>query len=166
MEFINHTLNWCKGEIFEGKMSFLFGIIILLVSLAYWKWGSTPYAKTMVWPLLIVALFAMGAGIYLVTANQKRIVEYQTLFKNNPTEFIENEKQRTEDFITWYPITQKIFFGVMVIGLLCMILSHNRVIRAIGIGLMLLAFYVIVLDHFSEERAETYYTKIIEQLSR
>lgn len=166
MEFINHTINWCKGEIFEGKMSLLFGVIILLVSLAYLIWASTPYAKALFWPLLVVALMAMGAGIYLLTANQKRIPEYSAAYQNGPKEFIKAEKQRTEDFIKWYPITQKIFFGVMAVGMLCLILSKGPMVRAIGIGLMLFSFYVFVLDHFSEERAATYHAKIIEHLGR
>ena len=166
MDFINHTLNWCKGEIFEGKMSLLFGIVVFLVSLAYWKWGSTPYAKTLFWPLLLMALLAIGAGIYLMLTNQKRIVKYPIEFQENPTEFVQSEKARTEDFIKWYPITQKIFFGVMVAGMLCMILSKGATVRTIGLGLMLFSFYVFVVDHFSEERAEIYHAKIIGYLNR
>lgn len=164
MEFIDHTYNWCKGEIFEGKMSLLFGITILLVGLAYLKWGSTVYAKAQFLPLLAVALLGMAAGIYLISTNQKRLEQYPLDFEENPSEFVQQEKERTENFIKWYPITQKIFFVVMVAGMLCMILSHSATIRAIGIGLMLLSFYVFVLDHFSEERANTYHDKIIEQL--
>ena len=57
MDIINHSINWCKGEIFEGKMSLLFGAIILVVSLAYWKFGSTDAAKAIFFPLLTVAIF-------------------------------------------------------------------------------------------------------------
>lgn len=165
MELIEHTLNWCKGEVFEGKMSILFGILVLCTGVAYWKWSSTPYAKAMVWPLLLVAMFAIGAGIYLIVANQKRIVSFPLAYQEQPMEFAQAEKQRTADFIKWYPITQKIFFGVMVAAMLCLILSKLPLIRAIGIGFMLLAFYVFVLDHFSEERGRLYHSQIIEHLA-
>lgn len=165
MDFIHHTLQWCKGEIFEGKISLLFGILILLVSLSYWKWGTTAYARAMFWPLLVVAFLAAGAGVYLIRTNQKRIVAYQEAFRENPDTFLDTEKERTADFIKWYPYTQKIFLGVMVVGMLCMILSHSPGIRAIGIAVMLLSFYVFVLDHFSEERAHLYHSRIIEHLT-
>ncbi|MGI9550269.1 MAG: hypothetical protein ACR2MT_03640 [Aurantibacter sp.] len=166
MEFINHSLNWCKGEIFEGKMSLLFGVVVLLTSLAYLKWASTAYAKALFWPLLVVALVAMGAGVYLLTTNQKRVETFPTEFEQNPTEFIQTEKERTADFIKWYPITQKILFGLMIAGMLCMLLSKGALVRSIGIGLMLLSLYGFVLDHFSEERATTYDSHILNYLKK
>lgn len=162
MEVINDTLNWCKGEIFEGKMSLLFGVSILVISFAYFKWGSTPGARAMFLPLLGIAILTISAGIYLVNTNQKRMPRYEIQFKENPQQFLKSEKKRTADFIRWYPITQKIFFGIMILGMLFLLSSHAPNIRAIGIALMLLSFYVFVLDHFSEERATFYYSKIVE----
>lgn len=166
MDFIEHLINWCKGEIFEGKMSLVFGALVLCTGLAFWKWGSTPYAKVMAWPLLFVALFSIGIGLYLISANQKRIKESTLMYTNKPLELIKAEKQRTADFIRWYPITQKIFFGLMVAGMLGVMLSRLPLVRAIGLALMLVSLYVFVLDHFSEERAQLYHSKIIEHLAK
>ena len=69
MEFINHSLEWCRGEIFEGKMLLLYALSITLVSLAFWKYGSTPYSKSMVTPLVFVAMLIGIIGMTLVTAN-------------------------------------------------------------------------------------------------
>ena len=164
MDFINHTINWCKGEIFEGKLSLLFGAIIFIISFCYLKLGTTSHAKAMFWPLLVVALISISAGIYLLTTNSKRILEYPTKYGENQIVFVQAEKNRTEEFIGWYPKTQKILFVLMVAGMLCMIFSHSAIIRAIGIGLMLLSIYGFVLDHFSEERANIYHDEIIEHL--
>jgi len=164
MEIIQHSINWCRGEIFEGKMSLLFGVIILVLSIAYWKFGSTPYAKSMFVPLLVVAVLTITAGIYLISTNQARIPVYTEAFTSDPAQFIQDEKERTEEFIKWYPYTRYIFLGVMLVGALGMILSNGALIRAIGISLMLLSLYIFVLDHFSEERAETYYGEILRVL--
>lgn len=143
-------------------MSLLFGVVILIVGLAYWKFGSTDAAKIMFIPLLVVAIFTLGTGYYLVSTNSKRIPDFQEQYAENPIQFVKAEKERTEAFIKWYPYTQYIMIGVMVAGMLCMILTHKPIIRAIGIALMLTAFYIFVLDHFSEERANVYHAKIIE----
>ncbi|MGI9545341.1 MAG: hypothetical protein ACR2MX_18910 [Cyclobacteriaceae bacterium] len=164
MELINHSINWCKGEIFEGKMSLLFGAIILLVSLAYWKFGSTLFAKSMVIPLALVAFLTMAIGIYLNTANQRRITSFPQTYQIDPKQFAADEKIRTEGFIKWYPYTQYIMAAIMVLGMGLMILTHSANWRAIGIGLMLFAFYTFVLDHFSEERAATYHQHILDYL--
>ena len=162
MGLIQHSINWCKREIFEGKMSLLFGVIVLMISLAYWKFGSTPYAKAMVIPILAVAVFSMSVGIYLITTNQARIPAYTAAYTANQEQFIQNEKARTEAFIKWYPYTRYIFLGVMLVAVLTMVLSNGSLARAIGIALMLLSLYVFVLDHFSEERAHIYYGQIVK----
>lgn len=164
MDFIQHTVNWCKGEIFEGKMSMLFGAILLVISLVYWKLGSTPYAKAMFLPLLMVALLAIGAGIYLISANRARIPVYTEACNADSERFIQHEKERTEAFIKWYPRSQYIFLGVLIVGAMAMILSHGAMFRAVGIGLMILSLYVFVLDHFSEERAAVYHRHIVRAL--
>ncbi|MBK8338591.1 MAG: hypothetical protein IPK99_00570 [Flavobacteriales bacterium] len=162
MELIQHTTAWCKGEIFEGKMSLLFGSVILLVALAYWRFASTPAAKAMFVPLLAVGLMASAAGAYLVRTNAARIPEFEQAFAKDQADFAAHERSRTEAFIAWYPKTQWIIAGLMLIAMACMILSHAPWARAIGIGMMLAGFYVFVLHHFSEERAAIYHGSILE----
>ena len=160
MELIDHAIIWCKGEIFEGKLSLLFGLIILLVSLTYWKFGTTPYAKAIFLPLVVVAFLAVAAGIYLITNNQSRITSFQESYSQNSKQFIQAEKERTEDFIVWYPYTRYIMAGLTVIAMALIIFVDSAVWKSIGISLMLLTLYAFVLDHFSEERAITYYQEI------
>ena len=117
MELIQHSINWCKGEIFEGKVSLIFGVLIFLIAIGLWKFGTTPYAKALVIPTAIMALLVLGIGYYLISANHKRIDEFQELYLKNRNEFIQKEKQRTDEFIAWYPKTRIIMMGVMVIGM-------------------------------------------------
>ena len=162
MELIQHTVAWCKGEIFEGKMSLLFGAIIVVVALAYWKFASTQGAQTMWAPLLAVGLLASGAGIYLVRANTARIPSYEQACAQAPAQFAQAELARTEAFIAWYPRTRWIMAVIVLLGMACMIFSHAPWSRSVGIALILLGLYVFVLDHFSEERARTYHARMVE----
>jgi len=162
MEFINHTINWCKGEIFEGRMYFLFGFAVLLITLAYWKFGKTPYAKGVIIPFAVVAVFSIVGGLTLNFNNQNRIGKYQQEYSENPGQFIQSEKERTERFIKWYPYTLFGMSGLIVIGLLLFLFLESPNWKGIGLGLVLLGFSVILLDHFSEERAMVYYKHIVE----
>ena len=47
MEFIEHTVAWCRGEIFEGRLLALFGAVVVTLGLLFWRFGSTPGAKAM-----------------------------------------------------------------------------------------------------------------------
>jgi len=164
MEFIKHALNWCNGEIFEGKMVALFGIVVVVISILFWKFGATPFAKAMFIPLLVVGLFYTAVGGTLIINNKKRIAEYQVAYKENPTEFVKSEKDRTESFIKWYPYTMYIMSGIIIIGLGSYMFWGGAWGRAIGLSSILLGFSTLFLDHFSEERAEVYHQSIVKEL--
>ena len=63
MEFINYTLNWTKGEIFEATIIAVFGILTLILGIAFWKLGETLNAKALLIPLIVVGLIFTGSGI-------------------------------------------------------------------------------------------------------
>jgi glucan phosphoethanolaminetransferase (alkaline phosphatase superfamily) len=164
MEFNSYTIAWCRGEIFEGKLFFLFGFVVVAVALLYWRFSSTPFSKAMFIPMLVVGLLCMGAGSSLVYSNQKRIVEYEKAYTQAPLEFIKSEKQRTEAFIKWYPYTMYGMSALIMLGISIFLFRPSPTGRAIGLALMLLAYSILFLDHFSEERADVYHQKIISQL--
>jgi len=161
MEFIDHTLAWCRGEIFEGKMVALFGLTVLIISFLYWKFGSTPFAKAMILPMLVVGVLNFSAGAYLIINNHKRIENYPAKFKSNPIEFITSEKSRVENFSKLYPIIAWTMSGVMLIGIVTFLLIEGANGRAIGLALILFSFSLLFLDHFSTERAQMYYKEIL-----
>lgn len=164
MDFIQYTLNWCKGEIFEGKLLALYGVAIICIAFLFWKFGSTLFAKKMFIPMLIIGLLCALIGGSLVVNNNKRIVDYQKSYQENPAQFVKDEKVRTEAFIKWYPYTRYIMAAIIIVGLICHLFWNAPWPRTIGLGLILLAFSVLFLDHFSEERAEAYHEKIIQEL--
>jgi ABC-type transport system involved in cytochrome c biogenesis permease subunit len=166
MGFIDHTLTWCRGEIFEGRMFFLFGLLILVIALAYWRFGATPYAKGVVIPFALVALFSIAVGLTLNFSNQSRIIKYQDEYSENAEQFIYKEKARTEGFIKWYPYTKFGMAGLTVIGLLLFLFLDSPNWKGIGLGFVLFGFSIVFLDHFSEERANTYHKKVIESVSQ
>ena len=164
MEFIQHTINWCKGEIFEGSMVALYGAVIVIVAILFRKMGTTPFTKAMFIPLLVVGLLCIIVGGSLVVNNNRRIVEYRKAFEMNPQEFIKSEKERTDNFIKWYPNTMYIAAGVIIIGVGCYLFWGGAWGRALGLSLLLLCLSVLFLDNFSEERADIYHQAIVNEL--
>jgi hypothetical protein len=164
MDFIQHTINWCKGEIFEGSMVALYGAVIVIVSILFRKIGTTPFAKAMFIPLLVVGLLCIIVGGSMVVNNNKRIVEYRKAFEMNPQEFIKSEKERTDNFIKWYPYTMYITAVVIIIAIVCYLFWGGAWGRALGLSLLLLGLSVLFVDNFSEERAGIYHQAIVNKL--
>lgn len=164
MEFIEHTLNWIRGEIFEAKLILLFGIITLLVAFLFWKTGMTPNAKAMLFPLLIVGIMFIVSGSSMLYSNPKRAVEFSKSFNEDPIELVQAEKKRVENFMTWYPQIRYVAAGLGVLGILIFLFWATPIGRAIGVALLVVTISTFVIDHFSEERANIYYKQINKQV--
>lgn len=161
MELIKHSIQWCKGEIFEGKMILLFGILFLVITLCLWKFGSTPNTKATIIPLLVVALLHIGTGSSSIYGNSKRQSEYTIAFNANPSDFKESEIKRTENFIKWYPNLRYLSLALIIAGFVLVAFIAAPTWRSIGLCIMLSAFSIIIIDYFSEERAHQYHNVLV-----
>ena len=103
MEFIQHTISWCKGEILEGKIILLYAGVLTLISILLWQFGNTANAKALFVPLLVVGILFGSLGGGMIYSNTKRMAEFRQAFQSKPNEFIQAEKIRTEEFMKWYP---------------------------------------------------------------
>jgi len=160
MEFIEHTVAWCRGEIFEGRMLALFGATVVAIALVFWRLGTTPAARAMFVPLLAVGALSLVVGLSMNFSNQARIPKYTAAYRADPAAFIQSEHQRTDDFIRWYPITMASFSLIALLGCAIYFFKPSPLGRAIGLATLLMSLAVLFLDHFSEERAATYHDAI------
>ena len=165
MNFYQYTQNWLKGELFEGTIILITGIVLIIIALLFWKFGSTPNAKSLIIPVLVVGLlFSLGIGSMMIS-NQKRIAQFEEAYQDNPKAFILSEKQRVEDFQVLY----KYSVGFAAISFLLTIIAfgffENRIFQSICIALMIISVSLIIIDHFSKERAAIYYIEILKALN-
>jgi len=164
MTFYQHTQNWYNGELFEGKMILFSGIIITGISLLIWKYGTTPNAKSLIIPLLVVGLlFSIGVTSMMINY-PKRMVESELAFKENIPKFILSEKERVEDFQVLYKYSVGFAAVSFVLTIIAFGFMENRTFQSICIALMLVSVSLIIIDHFSKERAKIYYIQIQKQL--
>jgi hypothetical protein len=160
MDLLQHTIAWCKGEIFEGRIILLVGALVALAAFGFWKFGETPYARAAVVPLAVLALLMMATGVTMNVSNARRIHTFTEAHAADPQAFVQAEKQRADEFIAWYPRTRWIFFGIAVVGMVLMMYG-SPMSRSIGMTLIALALSIYVIDHFSEERALIYHGQIL-----
>ena len=160
MDLIHHTIAWCKGEIIEGTVALICGLIVLCAALLLWKFSSTPFTKMMPIPLLLVSLFCIGLGATLIVSNNQRISDYKQAYQEDVRNFVLSEKERTDKFIAWYPYTMYMVAGMFFAAMICYITWGSPLGRAIGLCLAMLGVTFMLVDSFSEERALIYRAKI------
>ena len=164
MSFYQHTQNWFSGELFEGKIILISGIIITIVSLIIWKFGTTPNAKSLIIPLMVIGLLFSIGIISMMINYPKRMEQAEQSYQKNEKEYILAEKKRVEDFQVLYKYS--VAFAALSFSLTIIAFGfvENRVFQSICIGLMIVSVSLIIIDHFSKERAGIYYIEIQKQL--
>ena len=164
MNFYQHTQNWYNGELFEGKAILIFGVIITITSLLIWKYGTTPNAKSLIIPLVSVGLlFSIGLGSMIINY-PKRMAKSELAFKEDAPEFILSEKKRVEDFQVLYKYSVGFAAVSFMLTVIAFGFMENRIFQSICIALMLVSVSLIIIDHFSKERATIYYLEIQKKL--
>lgn len=166
MDFIQHTINWVKGEIFESIIFGSFGLLTIICSLFFWIFCTTLNSKAVIIPFALVGVFFLISAISVIVNNKKRLREYPDAYQLNKVEFVLSEKKRVEDFQYLYKMTIIIASVCFALALLFFYLSSNYLLRAVGLALIFFGMTGLFVDYFSKERADNYYKKILTEIER
>jgi len=164
MTFFEHTERWFKGEAFEGGMLVIFGSLLVVLALYFWKLGYTPTARALVIPFLVVGLFwgaAAGAGII---RNWGRLEAFRAEHDKAPAEFVQSEKERVEGFLGWYRPLLISWTALIIVGLGIFNLWGGNLGRALGLAVILFGVAGLMVDHTSEHNARAYHAEISRAL--
>ena len=156
MELIDYTNKWLDGEIYEDLAMVVAGIVVLILSILAWRLGTSESAHAMIIPLLVVAVLFIGMGAGLAVNNKNRVQLFEQQYKESPQKFLENEKQRVEEFMKIYPQTIIVAAVMMVVGICVFAFCAAPWLRATALSLILVALMALTIDYFSKERGIIY----------
>jgi drug/metabolite transporter (DMT)-like permease len=161
MNVLDHTTHWYRGEIFEATIMAIVGMLFVSISLVFWKLGKTPNTQAMVIPILVIGLLLGSAGIFMSYSNNTKLKSLSVSIENQQ-KFAEVEKQRVEDFQSLYVYTKigaALFF---IMAIILLFATKNSHWQAIAIALIITGVSGIIIDYFSEERANAYYNELLK----
>ncbi|GAA5219975.1 hypothetical protein [Membranihabitans marinus] len=164
MNFLEYSLHWVKGEILEGWIILISGLITLFCSFCLWYFGTTANAKSLILPMIVVGTLFLAMASSMVYSNNKRLPAMQQSYQENPMQFAQNEKKRVEDFQILYPISLAVSTVCFILTLIFFWFTNNQTLYAVGIPLSIFGIALIVIDYFSKERASIYYEQILNYL--
>jgi hypothetical protein len=141
------------------------GAALVALGVAFWRLGTTPLAKTMLVPLVVLGLLFASIGLSGYFANRRRIPEFEHAYREDATAFVRAEKARVEGFQYMYKITNILAPTCFALAVGLFWLTLNPRARAVGIALVLFGLFGLVIDGFSKERADLYYARVTEALA-
>ncbi|WP_394677377.1 hypothetical protein [uncultured Sphingobacterium sp.] len=165
MNLLDYTFDWIKGELFEAKFIVIFGLATMIAGFLFWRFGTTPNAKALFFPLLIVGLIYSAIGGGMLFSNPKRMVELPQKFEQDKQAFAKAEKKRVDDFQYGYKVSKIVATLFFTLTIIIFWITKNPTWMGVGIALSYFALAGLVVDYFSQERADIYYNAIIKTLN-
>ena len=156
MELIDYTNKWLAGEIMEDLAMVVGGVVLLVLAIVAWRFGTSESARAIVLPLTVAAVLFIGLGGTLAYNNHQREKQYVEQYQESPQQFLENEKARVADFMKIYPQTIIAAAVMMAVGICVFAFCAKPWLRASSLVLILVALAALTIDYFSKERGVTY----------
>ncbi|MBP2833115.1 hypothetical protein J8281_13050 [Aquimarina sp. U1-2] len=161
MDVFTHTLNWIKGEIFESYIFGSFGLVLVSVAFSFKYFGTTPNAKNLFIPLVLVSVIFICLSSYQIYSNTKRKKVFELEYKTDKNSFLEKEKQRVSGFSDIFKFTIAIGTISIGLGVLLFVLYQKSNVQAWSIALILFGLTGLTIDFFAKERADEYEKQLI-----
>jgi len=165
MNLIEHTTQWVKGEILQGKIMVLLAIIILFFVV---KWGNINdvFSKGMMIPLLLLAIALTGYSTYQWTSRGNYLKNTIEIHQENSEKAFDKELQKAEKDKKAYAKI-KIFWlclaGLSVIGHLW---AKSEFYQALNLGFIIFFVTCFVVDSILQHRLNVYYAGIKSLISK
>lgn len=161
MNLLQTIIDYYHGEARHGFWAAVIGGLLLIGGLVLWKWASPlSLLKGFAVPMFLFGLL-MGIGgladnIYTKKATPGKI----ELYKKSPTDFLKQEKIKTEKTHRgWHGI--RIFWGILGLsGVILSLLIRKPFWIGAGIGTVVLAIFLSLFEFYSMRFNELYYHTI------
>jgi len=156
---LEYTNNWVKGEVTQGWIMLVAGILFAIASYYIWK-ADTSMVRGMLIPLVLVTLICLGYGSNLVWGRPAKAKALTTAYQQNASATIQEETARLEKETATYSMTIKGWVVTIVIGLLLYFFMSAGYYKGLGIGILLFGAIALLTDIFLSKRVAVYLEQI------
>jgi ascorbate-specific PTS system EIIC-type component UlaA len=155
MELIKHTSNWVSGEVFQGKIMLVLGVIICVGALFILR-NNNEILKGMLIPMALIILILIGYGSMQVIVRPKHVDIVSETHKNNPIQALEAELNKANKDDKSYSMAPYFWFVGIAIAAIVFFLSSQYYYKGLGLGLIGLFLTMLILDATLHHRLVIY----------
>lgn len=149
------------AEKYEALLFMAVGAAAIGLAIALVRWRSS--LRGMAIPLVAIALIQLVVGATVVWRSDAQIAQLQQLHREDPAKFRATETPRMKSVIASFERYKTIEMGLLALGMAIVVLLRKREFWfAFGLGLVLQAGFMLVLDSFAQARAHDYFKAVLE----
>jgi len=156
---IEHTNTWAQGDIAQGKLMLVVGVIVLLATILAWRNGGELF-RGMLIPLVLIILIATGYGGFMLTNRAAHAKHLAERYQQDPEGSRATEIARVENDCKNYRMMNFIWSAFFLAGIALVFIAGSASWKGLGLGLIVLSAVGFVLDNFLHQRAAVYLNTI------
>ncbi|QNP42010.1 hypothetical protein [Lysobacter solisilvae (ex Woo and Kim 2020)] len=158
------VLDYFTGE--RHAMLLILGGAFLMAALAIWLLAATRSSFTTGFSAMVLAVSILLSGIaggLLVRDRALSSGIVEGIQSADQASTIHAERQRISTVIGKYAVYRRVVAAVAMLGLLALLLSDRSWLHGVSAGLLTLVIAQVLIDHYSQGRAEAYLLAISSQ---
>jgi uncharacterized protein YacL len=125
MDFIQHTSQWVKGEILQGRIGFSIGILLAIAFLYFANFQQSFY-KGMILPFIILQLILLGYSSYQMVMRPKHTATVEKLIIVSKAKALSAELEKSQKDDKVYSKLRPIWGGLFVVSLVLFFALSNE----------------------------------------
>jgi len=161
MELIQYTSEWVKGEINQGKILIIIGVISLIVSVFIFK-GTNEILRGMLIPLGLLGIMFLGYGVFQAFGKESHLTKVTESYKENTQNTIQKEYEFAQKGDKSFTRLKPIWALLIVVSVALYFIVSKDYFKGLAIGLMVLFLSTLILDSVMHYRLKTYLKGITE----
>ena len=162
MDILKLSIDWAKDEVFSAKFFILFGLLFIVVTIAFYQLGKTEMARAFITPTLVTGILLLIVGSGLLYSNQKRINEFPRQYEIDATAFLASEIERADRTIQEYSNVFKVIPAIVAIAALLIVFVDKPIWRAACIATIAMMVVIMSVDINAKARIEKYREVLLE----
>lgn len=164
MNMLDYTNAWVKGEVFQGKIMLVIGVILLIAAIAIFRSDNTLLRGTLI-PLGLMLLIFFGYGGLQTFSRPAHINKVTEVYNENPDKAIEQEVVKAKKDNKLYRNLKMVWVILIALAAILYIFVSTDYFKGLSIGLVALFLTTLTVDSILHYRLKIYLEHIEKLLS-
>jgi hypothetical protein len=161
MSFIPYTKEWVKGEILQGKVMVVAGLLLVLCLFFIFK-NENTVLKGMFMPIALLMVLNLGYGSFVLYSRPKHLEVISKLYQQNRQEAIQKELIKAQADNKNYTTIKPIWAIFIVTSTIIFFFIKNEYYKGLTLGLIFLFVSFLLIDTLLHHRLKPYLEVLIK----
>lgn len=161
MELINHTTQWVKGEVLQGRIGFSIGVLIAIAFL-YFANFQQSFSKGMILPFIILQAILLGYSGFQMAMRPKHIEKVSQEIQANPKNAVQMEIEKSKKDDKVYSMIKILWAVLFVVSLLLFFVLKNDFGKGMSLGFVIFFVIAFIFDSLLHFRLKMYLSALLQ----